>query len=96
MTPEFITPVQALKSLWVSSITPECDTPTDEVFTIWLRTATFEEITKAIKKVGKKMARNLAAGIPLLGRTAAARYVSSILGHAADLRAKREMSHETR
>ncbi len=85
-TPEFTTPVQALKAFWVLTVTPECDIPTNDVFTIWLKTASFEEITAAIKKASKKMDRTLAAGIPLLGRTAAARYVSSILGRAADSR----------
>jgi hypothetical protein len=76
-----ITPVIALRTLWLSVVNAtECDTPTEQVFAGWLRAAPFEECTKAIRKSGKKMNTTIAAGVPLLGRTSAARYVSAILG----------------
>lgn len=77
-----ITPVQALRALWVKIMpsTDYCDIPDDSVFVIWLRTAPYEEVTKSISKSSYKFKTLVATGAPMLGRTAPARYVSSIVG----------------
>jgi hypothetical protein len=75
-----VTPEVALRNLWLSIVTTECDVPELAVFEAWLRAAPFEEVAKGIRKSAKKMGAVIAAGVALQGRTSAARYVSAILG----------------
>ncbi|MFY9844151.1 MAG: hypothetical protein WAK23_13655 [Terriglobales bacterium] len=74
---------QQIMLLWASVMPTEVNPPSEQHVFTWASSHPMEDIIDAVTQTGKKMAKNIAMGIPLEDDSAV-RYTCGILGHKAE------------